>query len=95
MPDKSEAVREEAREHDAAFAEAHERGDTIGSAFEAMHAIDADRKADELYRLEHPEVERLDHIKKTLDQLSSTLRLIAWCLMSVVVFLGLVTYKIW
>lgn len=95
MPDKSDSLREKAKEHDAAFAQAYERGDTIGAAFEAMGALAADREADQLYRLEHPEVERLDCIKKSLDHLSSILNLVAWCVMAIVVLLGLLTYKLW
>jgi len=95
VTDTSESQREKAREHDAAFAEAHERGDTIGASFQAMDAIAADRKADELYRLEHPEVERLDRINNALDRLSGTLSLAAWCLVAIVVLLSLVTYKLW
>ena len=95
MVEKSQLAREEADEHNAAFDKAHGRGETFSAAFHAMDAIAAERKADELHRAEHPELERLDRINSTLREAMAVLTLCLYFLGAIFVLLCVITYKLY
>ena len=92
--DSSAVWRQKAREHEAAFDEAHEKGE-VGASWEAMDSLAAETKADDLYRLEHPELERLEGIQTAIGQIASVLNLTLWCLGAIVVLLIVIAYRLW
>lgn len=95
MAEDSETFRGKAREHNEAFEEAMEQGDDPAAAFEARDALAVNRKAEELYRLEHPEVERLDRINKSLDALTGIVNAAVPWLIAITALLGVIAYKLW
>lgn len=94
MVEKSQLAREEVEEHNAAFEEAHERGDTFSAAFHAMDALAAKRRADELQRIEHPELERLDLLNSRLKEVLALLSQCTYFLAGIIALLCVIAYKL-
>ena len=93
MSQRTRTLYEEAECHDADFTEARLRGDTRALPH-AMDALDAEKKAQKLERIEHPEFQRLEMIHDKLVVQVLIAPYIAILLVGILFCVGIIAYKL-